>query len=135
MTCNDDTQVTIYNCRIYAVVFIDAINVKIRDGQAASRPIYVIPGVTADGERDILGLRADEHGDGEGAKFWLRVLAEVKNRARTMCSWPSATASRACWTRSPRSGPGLSPRPASCTCCGTDSAAPAAAAGRPPPGR
>jgi transposase-like protein len=63
-----------------AVLFIDVINVKIRDGQVASRPIYVILGVTADGERDILGLWAGEHGDGEGAKFWLRVLAEVKNR-------------------------------------------------------
>jgi putative transposase len=65
---------------VYAVLFIDVINVKIRDGQVASRPVYVILGVTADGERDIAGLRAGEHGDGEGAKFWLRVLAEVKNR-------------------------------------------------------
>jgi transposase-like protein len=64
---------------VYAVLFIDVINVKIRDGNVANRPIYVILGVTADGERDILGLRAGEHGDGEGAKFWLRVLAEVKN--------------------------------------------------------
>jgi transposase-like protein len=65
---------------VYAVLFIDVINVKIRDGNVASRPIYVILGVTADGERDILGLWAGEHGDGEGARFWLRVLAEVKNR-------------------------------------------------------
>ena len=65
---------------VYAVLFIDVINVKIRDGQVANRPIYVILGVTADGERDILGLWAGEHGDGEGAKYWLRVLAEVKNR-------------------------------------------------------
>jgi putative transposase len=65
---------------VYAVLFIDVINVKIRDGNVANRPIYVILSVTADGERDILGLWAGEHGDGEGAKFWLRVLAEVKNR-------------------------------------------------------
>src|SRR5690242_14859749 len=65
---------------VYAVLFIDVINVKIRDGQVANRPIYVILGVTAGGERDIFGLWAGEHGDGEGAKFWLRVLAEVKNR-------------------------------------------------------
>src|ERR1700751_5925984 len=64
---------------VYAVIFIDAINVKIREGQVANRPVYLALGVTADGERDILGLRAGEHGDGEGAKFWLRVLAEVKN--------------------------------------------------------
>ncbi|HET6190624.1 MAG TPA: IS256 family transposase [Trebonia sp.] len=65
---------------VYAVVFIDAINVKIREGQVASRPVYVALGVTADGTRDILGLWAGEHGDGEGAKFWLRVLSEIKNR-------------------------------------------------------
>ena len=65
---------------VYAVLFIDVINVKIRDGQVANRPIYVILGVTADGERDVLGLWAGEHGDGEGAKYWLRVLTEVKNR-------------------------------------------------------
>ena len=65
---------------VYAVVFIDAIQVKIREGQVANRPIYLALGVTADGERDILGLWAGEHGDGEGAKFWLRVLSEIKNR-------------------------------------------------------
>jgi putative transposase len=65
---------------VYAVVFIDAIQVKIREGQVANRPVYLALGVTADGERDILGLWAGEHGDGEGAKFWLRVLAEIKNR-------------------------------------------------------
>jgi putative transposase len=66
--------------QVYAVLFIDVINVKIRDGQVANRPIYVVLGVTADGERDIVGLWAGEHGDGEGAKYWLRVLAEIKNR-------------------------------------------------------
>jgi putative transposase len=65
---------------VYAVLFIDVINVKIREGQVANRPIYVVLGVTADGERDILGLWAGEHGDGEGARFWLRVLTEIKNR-------------------------------------------------------
>jgi putative transposase len=65
---------------IYPVIFIDAINVKIRDGQVANRPIYVALAVTVDGQRDILGLWAGEHGDGEGAKYWLRVLTEIKNR-------------------------------------------------------
>jgi putative transposase len=65
---------------VYAVVFIDAINVKIREGQVANRPVCLALGVTADGERDVLGLWAGEHGDGEGAKFWLRVLSEIKNR-------------------------------------------------------
>ena len=51
---------------VYAVVFIDAIQVKIREGQVANRPIYLALGVTVDGERDVLGLWAGEHGDGEG---------------------------------------------------------------------
>jgi transposase-like protein len=64
--------------RVYPVLFIDALVVKVRDGQVVNRPIYVVIGVTVDGERDILGLWA---GDGsEGAKFWLAVLTELKNR-------------------------------------------------------
>jgi transposase-like protein len=46
---------------VYAVVFIDAIHVKIREGQVANRPIYLALGVTVDGTRDILGLWAGEH--------------------------------------------------------------------------
>jgi putative transposase len=63
---------------VYPVVFIDAIHVKIRDGQVTNRPIYVAVGVTCAGERDILGLWAGD--GGEGAKFWLAVLTEIKNR-------------------------------------------------------
>jgi putative transposase len=51
---------------------------KIRDGQVANRPIYVVLAVTVDGTRDILGLWAGD--GGEGAKFWLHVLTELKNR-------------------------------------------------------
>jgi putative transposase len=65
---------------VYPVIFIDAVNVKIRDGNVANRPIYLALGVTVEGTRDILGLWAGEHGDGEGAKFWGRVLAELTNR-------------------------------------------------------
>ncbi len=63
---------------VYPVVFIDAIVVKIREGQVANRPIYVAVGVTVDGERDILGLWAGE--GGEGAKYWHHVLTEIRNR-------------------------------------------------------
>jgi len=63
---------------VYPVVFIDAIHVKIRDGQVTNRPVYVAIGVTCGGERDILGLWAGD--GGEGAKFWLAVLTEIKNR-------------------------------------------------------
>ena len=65
---------------VYPVIFIDAVNVKIRDGNVANRPIYLALAVTVDGTRDILGLWAGEHGDGEGAKYWVRVLSEIKNR-------------------------------------------------------
>ena len=69
---------------MYPVVFIDAIHVKIREGQVANRPIYVAIGVTVDGERDILGLWAGD--GGEGAKYWAHVLTEIKNRGtRDVC--------------------------------------------------
>jgi putative transposase len=67
--------------RIYPVIFIDAIMVKIRDGKVANRPIYVAIGVTVNGERDILGLWTGEDSTaGEGAKYWQQVLTEIKNR-------------------------------------------------------
>jgi putative transposase len=63
---------------VYPVIFIDAIVVKVRDGQVRNKPIYVVIGVTVNGERDILGLWLGD--GGEGAKFWLQVLTELKNR-------------------------------------------------------
>ena len=66
---------------VYPVIFIDALVVKIRDGQVTNRPIYVVVGVTVNGERDILGLWAGD--GGEGAKFWLAVLTDLKNRGVT----------------------------------------------------
>jgi transposase-like protein len=62
----------------YPVIFLDAVHVKIRDGQVANRPIYVALAVTAEGTRDILGLWAGD--GGEGAKYWLQVLTELRNR-------------------------------------------------------
>ncbi len=63
---------------VYAAIFIDAIVVKVRDGQVANRPIYAAIGVSLDGERDILGLWAGQ--GGEGAKFWMSVLTDMRNR-------------------------------------------------------
>jgi transposase-like protein len=63
---------------VYAAIFVDAVVVKIRDGQVANRPVYTAIGVTLDGERDILGLWAGA--GGEGAKFWMAVLTELRNR-------------------------------------------------------
>ncbi|MDQ1218006.1 putative transposase [Microbacterium arborescens] len=63
---------------LYPVIFVDAIVVKVRDGQVRNTPFYVVMGVTTSGERDILGIWA---GDGaEGARFWLQVFTEPKNR-------------------------------------------------------
>jgi putative transposase len=63
---------------VYAAVFIDAIVVKVRDGQVANRPVYAAIGVTLDGGKDILGLWAGA--GGEGAKFWMAVLTDIRNR-------------------------------------------------------
>src|SRR5690349_19810717 len=63
---------------VYPVIFIDAIHLKVRDGQVTNRPFYVVIGVTLDGRRDILGIWAGT--GGEGAKYWLAVLTEIKNR-------------------------------------------------------
>jgi putative transposase len=64
---------------VWPVIFIDALNVKIRDGIVANRPVYVAIGVDLEGRKHVLGLWVGK-GDGESAKFWLSVLAELKNR-------------------------------------------------------
>jgi transposase-like protein len=64
---------------VYAAVFIDAIMVKVRDGQVRNRPVYAAIGVDLDGHKDILGMWAGD-GDGESAKFWFAVLTDLKNR-------------------------------------------------------
>src|SRR6201987_4701082 len=61
---------------VYAAVFIDAIMVKVRDGQVANRPVYAAIGVSLAGEKDILGLWAGT--GGEGGKIWMRVLTDLK---------------------------------------------------------
>jgi hypothetical protein len=82
------------------VIFVDAIVVKVRDGQVVNRPVYVVIGVTVDGERDILGLWA---GDGsEGPKFWPSVLTEVKEPRRRGRLHGGLRPKQA--TRGPRSG-------------------------------
>lgn len=62
----------------YALVFFDAIRVKIRDeGLVRNKAVYVALGVLPDGTREILGLWIEQT---EGAKFWMRVMNELKNR-------------------------------------------------------
>jgi transposase-like protein len=64
--------------RVYPVLLIDAIHVKIRDGAVANRPVYVAVGINLAGERDVLGLWVGT--GGEGAKQWMATLAELRNR-------------------------------------------------------
>ena len=69
------------NCPLeasYPLVFFDALRVKIRDeGLVRNKAVYIALGVQADGAKDILGLWIENT---EGAKFWLRVMNELKNR-------------------------------------------------------
>ena len=65
--------------RLYPVLLIDAIVIKVRDAQVANRPAYVAIGVNLDGERDVLGIWLGPTG-GEGAKQWAGMLTELRNR-------------------------------------------------------
>lgn len=62
----------------YPLVFFDAIRVKIRDeGMVRNKAIHIALGARADGRKEVLGLWIEQN---EGAKFWLRVMNELKNR-------------------------------------------------------
>ncbi len=63
---------------VYPVVFLDALVLKIREGGTVQRrACYLALGVTVEGERDVLGMWFQES---EGAKFWMQVLSELKQR-------------------------------------------------------
>lgn len=63
---------------VYLVIFVDAIVVKVRDGQVRNTPFYVAMGVMMNRKRGVLGIWA---GDGAGgARFWLQIFLELKNR-------------------------------------------------------
>ena len=63
---------------VYPLVFFDALRVKIRDeGLIRNKAVHIALGVRADGGKEILGLWLEQN---EGAKFWLRVMTELKNR-------------------------------------------------------
>jgi Transposase and inactivated derivatives len=63
---------------LYPLVFFDAIRIKVREeGSVKNKAVYVALGVRVDGRKDILGLWIEQT---EGAKFWLRVMNELKTR-------------------------------------------------------
>jgi transposase-like protein len=62
----------------YAIVYLDALRVKSReDGKSCNKSVYVALGVNFDGQKEVLGLWIAEN---EGAKFWMGVLTQIKNR-------------------------------------------------------
>ena len=65
----------------YAIVFFDALRVKIRDeGLVSNKSVYLAIGIRPSGLREVLGLWIEQT---EGAKFWLRVMNEIKARGTT----------------------------------------------------
>jgi putative transposase len=75
-------EVTTWQARplepVYPLIFFDALRVKIRDeGLVRNKAVHLALGVRADGTKEILGLWREQN---EGAKFWLRVMNELKNR-------------------------------------------------------
>jgi putative transposase len=64
--------------RVYPIVYLDALVVKMRsEGRVENRAVYVAIGISMEGQKEVLGLWTSAH---EGAKFWLQVLTELKNR-------------------------------------------------------
>jgi putative transposase len=63
---------------VYGIVYLDALYVKMRhEGRVENRAVYVAIGIGLDGQKDVLGLWSSSN---EGAKFWLGVLTELRNR-------------------------------------------------------
>jgi len=63
---------------IYPLLYLDALMVKMRhEGRVDNRAVYVVIGVNLDGQKDVLGLWTSNN---EGAKYWLQVLTEIRNR-------------------------------------------------------
>ena len=77
---------------VYPVLFIDCVNVKIRDGKVANRPIYMALAVTFNGRRDISGCGPASSVTGRAQSTGCRCCPRSRTAARPTCSWSSATA-------------------------------------------
>lgn len=62
---------------VYPVIYLDCIHVRVRDGASRAKAVYVVIGISVTGQKEAIGLWISPH---EGAKFWLQVLTEIKNR-------------------------------------------------------
>src|SRR4051795_9011581 len=102
---------------VYPVIFLDALVLKIREGGSVQRrACYLALGLTVEGERDVLGMCFQ---DTEGAKFWMQVLTDLKQRGVQdilICCVDGLKASR---RRSRRSSPRPPSKHASCTSSAT----------------
>ena len=102
---------------VYPLVFFDAIRVKIRDeGMVRNKAIHIALGVRADGRKEVLGLWLEQN---EGAKFWLRVMNELKNRGVDDILLAVVDGLKAFRTQSPRCSPMRSFKRVSSTSCAT----------------
>lgn len=72
---------------VYPVLLVDAIYVKIRERRVSNRPVYVVMGITVEGERDVLGLWAGPAGGGEGARQWLAMLTKLNRGVQVVKIW------------------------------------------------
>jgi putative transposase len=63
--------------RVYPIVYMDCIHVKVRDGAVRIKAAYLAIGINLSGEKEVLGLWLAQS---EGAKFWLQVVTELRNR-------------------------------------------------------
>ncbi|MEU2013878.1 IS256 family transposase [Nocardia sp. NPDC019302] len=109
-------EITIWQNRpldpVWPIVYIDALWIKVRDGAVVNRPVYLAVGVDLDGCKHVLGLWLGNT-EGEGARFWMTVLAELRNRGiadvlicccdglsglpeAITATWPQATVQTCC---------------------------------------
>ncbi len=101
---------------VYPIVYLDCIHVKVREGAVQVKAIYLAIGVTMTGEKEVLGMWLAQT---EGAKFWLQVVTELRNRGVQGIFIACVDGLK----DAPRQSRPSSPRPpcscASCTWCGT----------------
>ena len=104
---------------LYQVIVFDALRVRIRDeGTVRAKAVNLALGIAPDGTKDVLGLWIERT---KSARFWLRVMTELKSRAVEDVLVAVVDGSKASPRRSPPSSLRRRCKPASCTCCATRS--------------
>ena len=101
---------------IYPIVYLDCIHVKVREGAVRVKAVYLAIGITMAGDKEVLGLWLAQT---EGAKFWLQVVPELRNRGVQDTSLPVSMGSKDSRTPSRRCPPRRWCSCPSCTWCAT----------------